>query len=112
MHHSHSTGSFSNNVGGGSGGYGADVYNSSPVAPSRYQLAEHRYGREEMLSLFDKNIALPEILPRFKKLFMEKIQLPLALVPNTDEDILPVGVGFFCWIVVCRNSFVIFFVIL
>lgn len=57
---------------------------SSP-AP-RYPLAEFRYGREEMLSLYDKNVKLPELLPKFKKLFIEKIQCPLALLPPSIED--------------------------
>ncbi|GAB0101008.1 hypothetical protein DMENIID0001_171250 [Sergentomyia squamirostris] len=53
----------------------------------RHQLAEFRYGREEMLSLFDKNIKVPEILPKFKNLFVEKIQCPLALTPSTEDDL-------------------------
>uniref|UniRef100_A0A1B0CYM1 Uncharacterized protein n=1 Tax=Phlebotomus papatasi TaxID=29031 RepID=A0A1B0CYM1_PHLPP len=53
----------------------------------RHQLAEFRYGREEMLSLFDKNIKIPEILPKFKNLFVEKVQCPLALTPTTEDDL-------------------------
>lgn len=64
--------------------------NPATAAP-RYQLAEFRYGREEMLSLYDKNVKLPELLPKFKKLFMEKIQCPLALLPpSTEEDMVSV----------------------
>lgn len=53
---------------------------------SRYPLAEFRYGREEMLSLYDKNCKLPELLPKFNKLFIEKMQYPLALLPTTAEE--------------------------
>lgn len=45
-----------------------------------------RYGREEMLALFDKNIKHPEILPRYKNLFVEKMQCPLALTPSAEDD--------------------------
>lgn len=53
---------------------------------TRYPLAEYRYGREEMLSLYDKNFKLPELLPKFNKLFIEKMQSPLALLPPTADD--------------------------
>lgn len=39
-----------------------------------------------MLALFDKNIKHPEILPRYKNLFVEKIQCPLALNPSAEDD--------------------------
>lgn len=40
-----------------------------------------------MLSLFDKNFKQPELLPKYNKLFIEKMQCPLALLPPTaDED--------------------------
>lgn len=56
--------------------------NSAP----RYPLSEFRYGREEMLALFDKNIKHPELLPRYKYLFVEKMQCPLALTPSAEDD--------------------------
>lgn len=65
------------------------VHNNSlnqTAGTPRYQLAEFRYGREEMLLLFDKNIKLPELLPKFKKLFIEKVQCPLALLPPSTDD--------------------------
>lgn len=40
-----------------------------------------------MLSLFEKNnIKMPDILPKFKKLYIDKIQSPLALTPTTEDD--------------------------
>lgn len=59
--------------------------NLASLAP-RFQQAEFRYGREEMLSLCQKDMKLPEILPSFKKLFVEKEQLPLALSPSTEDE--------------------------
>uniref|UniRef100_A0A0A1WKA3 PERQ amino acid-rich with GYF domain-containing protein CG11148 n=1 Tax=Zeugodacus cucurbitae TaxID=28588 RepID=A0A0A1WKA3_ZEUCU len=92
------TSSNSNNGGNGGGhqSFGITSSVSSPaITPFSYALAprntfpEFRYGREEMLSLFDKNYNMPEILPTFKKIFVEKVQLPLALTPSTDEELLP-----------------------
>ncbi|XP_055585419.1 GIGYF family protein Gyf [Uranotaenia lowii] len=57
---------------------------------TRYPLAEFRYGREEMLALFDiKAVKTPEILPNFKYLYIEKVQCPLALTPCTEEEGTP-----------------------
>lgn len=54
----------------------------------RSQLPEFRYGREEMLSLFDKaKQQLPEVLPRYRKLFIENIQNPLTMTPDTEDEI-------------------------
>lgn len=57
------------------------------ISATRYPLAEYRYGREEMLSLFDKNCKQPELLPKYNNLFIEKMQRPLALTPPyADEE--------------------------
>ncbi|XP_019770094.2 GRB10-interacting GYF protein 2 isoform X2 [Dendroctonus ponderosae] len=53
---------------------------------SRYQLADFRYGREEMLALFDRNIKPPAYLVNFKRLYSETTLPPLALLPPTDEE--------------------------
>ncbi|XP_016994862.1 GIGYF family protein Gyf isoform X2 [Drosophila takahashii] len=60
--------------------------NNTTGSASRNLFPEYRYGREEMLSLFDRNCMLPQILPSFKKLFVEKVQYPLALTPSSEED--------------------------
>lgn len=39
-----------------------------------------------MLSLHDKNFKLPELLPKYHKLFIEKMQCPLALLPPTSDE--------------------------
>ncbi|XP_030747208.1 GIGYF family protein CG11148 isoform X2 [Sitophilus oryzae] len=53
---------------------------------TRYQLADYRYGREEMLALFDRNIKPPACLTNFKSLYSETTLSPLALLPTTDEE--------------------------
>ncbi|XP_026278076.1 GRB10-interacting GYF protein 2 [Frankliniella occidentalis] len=52
----------------------------------RYQLAEHRYGREEMLALFDMQVKAPDPLSTFPGLFVDKTQVPLALIQMTEEE--------------------------
>lgn len=81
--------SFNNNNNASNNTNNCGMSSSSASAAPRYQLAEFRYGREEMLSLYDKNVKLPELLPKFKKLFIEKMQCPLALLPpSTDDEVV------------------------
>lgn len=54
---------------------------------TRYQLAEYRYGREEMLALFDKNLKPPATLSQFRLLFSEQLLSPVALLPTTEEEV-------------------------
>lgn len=74
--------------------------NLTSHTPSRNLFPEYRYGREEMLSLFDRNCLLPQILPSFKKLFVDKVQYPLALTPSSEEEInshSPLGSSVSTW---------------
>ncbi|KAF5274864.1 hypothetical protein FQA39_LY07046 [Lamprigera yunnana] len=53
---------------------------------TRYQLADYRYGREEMLALFEKGLRAPNSLTNFSPLYSEQVLPPLALIPPTDDD--------------------------
>ena len=55
------------------------LYSPVSVLPNM-KLAEFRYGREEMLALFDKAVKHPEQLAQFGSLFVEKTQFPLNLL--------------------------------
>uniref|UniRef100_UPI00358F27AD GRB10-interacting GYF protein 2-like n=1 Tax=Myxine glutinosa TaxID=7769 RepID=UPI00358F27AD len=59
----------------------------SPALP-KYKLADHRYGREEMLALYIKDHKVPEELEdkEFLPILSEEPLLPLALVPFTEEE--------------------------
>lgn len=57
-------------------------------APPRYKLAQHRYGREEMLALFDRNVKAPDDLSTAPPLYVEKTQLPLALIQMSDDEMV------------------------
>lgn len=62
---------------------------SPPASPGfipKYKLAEHRYGREEMLALFVPNSSVPDNLKRFPSVCVDKVQHPLAFVPLSDEE--------------------------
>lgn len=59
---------------------------TTSLTTPRYQLAEHRYGREEMLILFDRSCKPPEPLTNFSSLYVEKTQLPLALIQMTEDE--------------------------
>ncbi|XP_054009524.1 GRB10-interacting GYF protein 2-like isoform X4 [Hylaeus anthracinus] len=74
-----------NNSGGGGG--------TTSLTTPRYHLAKHRYGREEMLILFDRNCKPPEPLTNFSTLYVEKTQLPLALVQMTEDETRMWNVG-------------------
>ncbi|XP_052854923.1 GIGYF family protein Gyf isoform X1 [Drosophila gunungcola] len=73
-------------TGGPNSSIAAHNLGNNTASASRNLFPEYRYGREEMLSLFDRNCLLPQILPSFKKLFVEKVQYPLALTPSSEED--------------------------
>nr|XP_022340594.1 GRB10-interacting GYF protein 2-like isoform X2 [Crassostrea virginica] len=59
-----------------------------PPSPGfgKYKLAEHRYGREEMLALFNSETEPPEELKKLTPVYVENKQDPLALVPLSEEE--------------------------
>ncbi|XP_064641991.1 GRB10-interacting GYF protein 1-like [Lineus longissimus] len=61
---------------------------SPPPSPGfpKYKLAEHRYGREEMLALFHPNKHIPEEILSIPVILLEKAQDPMAYIPMTDEE--------------------------
>ena len=52
----------------------------------KYKLAEHRYGREEMLALFVPNTKVPEPLLEIPSIVVEKALHPLAFIPPAEEE--------------------------
>ncbi|KAJ9583645.1 hypothetical protein L9F63_022011, partial [Diploptera punctata] len=58
----------------------------SVISTPRCQLAEHRYGREEMLALFDHTVKAPDLLSSIPSLYVEKTQEPLALQQMTEDE--------------------------
>lgn len=58
----------------------------APTIAATIKMAEFRYGREEMLALFDRNVTPPDPLKQIQGLFVDKTQFPLALVQMTDEE--------------------------
>ncbi|XP_054271117.1 GRB10-interacting GYF protein 2 [Macrosteles quadrilineatus] len=58
---------------------------AAQTAPIR--MADHRYGREEMLALFNRNVQPPDDIKQLQGLYVKEMQLPLALIPQTQEEI-------------------------
>ena len=55
--------------------------------PAKYKLADFRYGREEMLALFDGHCRPPEHLLRDNQsLATHECQKPLSLIPMSDDE--------------------------
>ncbi|KAK3583774.1 hypothetical protein CHS0354_022810 [Potamilus streckersoni] len=59
----------------------------SPAVPfGKYKLADYRYGREEMLALFNPNSEVPEDLQAVSSILVEKAQVPVCLLPLSEEE--------------------------
>lgn len=54
--------------------------------PGKYKLAEHRYGREEMLALFVPNSKIPECMKSYPSIVSEKPLQPMAFIAPTEEE--------------------------
>uniref|UniRef100_H2Z8R9 GYF domain-containing protein n=1 Tax=Ciona savignyi TaxID=51511 RepID=H2Z8R9_CIOSA len=64
---------------------------SPPPSPAtqpimKFKLAQHRYGREEMLALFEKSDYVPPELLHAPNIISEDALIPLSLIPLTEED--------------------------
>ena len=61
---------------------------SPPPSPGfpKYKLADYRYGREEMLALYNPGKSFPEDLKSFPAVLSEKPLEPLAYIPLSEEE--------------------------
>lgn len=59
--------------------------NSSSSVTNSGGSTKYRYGREEVIAAFAKDLKPPEIF--YKKLFVEKLQPPMALNPADEENV-------------------------
>lgn len=60
--------------------------NSATNSSFKYKLVEFRYGKEEMLALFDAKVKMQPKMKEFTGLISDKCQTPLSLIPMTDEE--------------------------
>ena len=58
----------------------------APIAVAPLKLAEHRYGREEMLALLNPGISPPNALQHFSELLRRESITPLSFAPLNDEE--------------------------
>ena len=61
---------------------------SPPASPgmAQFKLAEHRYGREEMLALYKKTDKAPIEVEEFQSIGKKECLTPMALTPLNDEE--------------------------
>ena len=92
------SGSSSNNTSGGGGGSGGT--NAGPPSPTKlplsssssasrklhFKMAEHRYGKEELLQLFFEDPSRPPGMPKLFPITREKFGNPLAFMPLSEEE--------------------------
>jgi len=85
-HHNNNNNNSSNTFNSTSSSNSAN--NNGTTTTSKYKMAEYRYGREEMLALFDvgSDDKLDDIR-RFADLFVEKPRMPMAMTPMSEEEI-------------------------
>lgn len=83
---------------------GAGGGGTTTLSAPRYQLAEYRYGREEMLALYDRNHKPPEPLTTFVALYVEKAQPPLALIQMTEDEAVTIHLSPYLYFI-CINPY-------
>ena len=59
-----------------------------PAGFTKYKLADHRYGREEMLALFPPNSTMVDELSDLPFIAIEKAQHPLAFLPPSEDEMV------------------------
>ncbi|XP_058959916.2 GRB10-interacting GYF protein 2 isoform X2 [Pocillopora verrucosa] len=65
---------------------GNSVTSPPPSPGPKYKLAEHRYGKEEMLALFSEDVMVPPELQLFDSICRTRPALPLAFQQFTEEE--------------------------
>ncbi len=67
---------------------------TTPTTPTaslgkRFPLAEHRYGREELLQLFGEDLAIPPDMVSLPPITRKQQLVPLAFMPLSSEEQVP-----------------------
>ena len=58
----------------------------SPTVGTKFKLADYRYGREEMLSLWNINSPPPDQVRKHLPIFSKDIQKPITMMPLTEDE--------------------------
>jgi hypothetical protein len=61
--------------------------NTNNLGAGKYKLAEYRYGREEMLALYEPGMEAPDDIKMFTDLFVEKARMPMAMTQMSEEEV-------------------------
>ena len=58
----------------------------TPAPSSKFKLADYRYGREEMLALYQDSYEPAAYLQEFRHIFVEETQTPICLLPLSEDE--------------------------
>uniref|UniRef100_A0A2C9KNG4 GYF domain-containing protein n=1 Tax=Biomphalaria glabrata TaxID=6526 RepID=A0A2C9KNG4_BIOGL len=67
---------------------------STPTASVKFKLADYRYGREEMLALFNEHSTPPDQVRKHLSIFSKEIQKPITMLPLTEDEQRLISQGF------------------
>lgn len=59
---------------------------TTPTSAVKFKLADYRYGREEMLALFNENSPPPDQVRKHLSIFSKEIQKPITMLPLTEDE--------------------------
>ncbi|XP_059154156.1 GRB10-interacting GYF protein 2-like isoform X2 [Physella acuta] len=66
----------------------------TPTSAVKFKLADYRYGREEMLALFNENSPPPDQVRKHLSIFSKEIQKPITMLPLTEDEQRLISQGF------------------
>ncbi|KAH9488015.1 GRB10 interacting GYF protein 1 [Bulinus truncatus] len=67
---------------------------STPTTSVKFKLADYRYGREEMLALYNEHSTPPDQVRKHLSIFSKEIQKPITMLPLTEDEQRLVSQGF------------------
>eukprot|EP00731_Ephydatia_muelleri_P015458 Em0008g1178a len=83
----------SNSGESGSNGASKTAASSANNAAKKLQVAEHRYGREELLHLFSEDTLIPPEMPNLPSIYQTQLIMPLSSMLLTEDEQLALSTG-------------------
>ncbi|XP_035828260.1 GRB10-interacting GYF protein 2 isoform X2 [Aplysia californica] len=72
----------------------SDAGSGTPTCSVKFKLADYRYGREEMLSLFSESSPPPDQVRKHLTIFSKDIQKPMTMMPLSEDEQRLISQGF------------------
>ena len=76
----------SNSGESGSNGASKTAASTANNAAKKLQVAEHRYGREELLHLFSEDTLIPPEMPNLPSIYQTQLIMPLSSMLLTEDE--------------------------